>query len=87
MHLAGGEAVQYSVDVFAPGSVDLHVIRGWLEPGLAGMSARAWAAFAAVSVLWGIPYLFIKVAVDDGVSPVVLGLGQSRARRGGAGRR
>ena len=36
------------------------------------MSARAWAAFAAVSVLWGIPYLFIKVAVDDGVSPVFL---------------
>lgn len=36
------------------------------------MSARAWAAFAAVSILWGIPYLFIKVAVDDGVSPVFL---------------
>ena len=28
MHLAGGQAVQYSIDVFAPGSVDLHVIRG-----------------------------------------------------------
>ncbi|MCE3267488.1 MAG: family transporter [Solirubrobacterales bacterium] len=36
------------------------------------MSARAWAAFAAVSFLWGIPYLFIKVAVDDGVSPTFL---------------
>ena len=36
------------------------------------MSARAWIAFAAVSVLWGIPYLFIKVAVDDGVPPVFL---------------
>ncbi|MGH2589828.1 MAG: DMT family transporter, partial [Actinomycetota bacterium] len=36
------------------------------------MSARAWAAFAAVSILWGIPYLFIKVAVDDGVPPVFL---------------
>ena len=33
------------------------------------MSARAWTAFAAVSFLWGIPYLFIKVAVDDGVPP------------------
>jgi drug/metabolite transporter (DMT)-like permease len=33
------------------------------------VSARAWAAFAAVSTLWGIPYLFIKVAVDDGVPP------------------
>ena len=36
------------------------------------MSARAWAAFAAVSTLWGIPYLFIKVAVEDGVPPVFL---------------
>lgn len=33
------------------------------------MSARAWTAFAAVSFLWGIPYLFISVAVDDGVPP------------------
>jgi drug/metabolite transporter (DMT)-like permease len=33
------------------------------------VSARAWAAFASVSILWGIPYLFIKVAVDDGISP------------------
>ena len=36
------------------------------------MSARAWVAFASVSVLWGIPYLFIKVAVDDGMPPAFL---------------
>jgi drug/metabolite transporter (DMT)-like permease len=36
------------------------------------MSARAWVAFAAVSTLWGMPYLFIKVAVDDGVPPAFL---------------
>lgn len=36
------------------------------------MSPRAWAAFAAVSTLWGIPYLFIKIAVDDGVPPAFL---------------
>ena len=36
------------------------------------MSARAWTAFATVSTLWGIPYLFIKVAVDDGVPPAFL---------------
>jgi polar amino acid transport system substrate-binding protein len=36
------------------------------------MSARAWTAFAAVSTLWGIPYLFVKIAVDDGVPPVFL---------------
>jgi drug/metabolite transporter (DMT)-like permease len=33
------------------------------------MSARAWWLFAAVSVLWGIPYLFIKLAVED-ISPL-----------------
>ena len=33
------------------------------------MSARAWALFAGVSVVWGIPYFFIKVAVDADVPP------------------
>jgi drug/metabolite transporter (DMT)-like permease len=33
------------------------------------MSPRAWAAFAAMSVLWGVSYLFIKVAVDGGLPP------------------
>jgi drug/metabolite transporter (DMT)-like permease len=33
------------------------------------VSARAWVAFACMSALWGIPYLFIKLAVDDGVPP------------------
>jgi drug/metabolite transporter (DMT)-like permease len=36
------------------------------------MNARAWIAFGAVSVLWGVPYLFIKVAVEDGVPPAFL---------------
>jgi drug/metabolite transporter (DMT)-like permease len=36
------------------------------------MSARAWTLFAAVSTVWGIPYLFIKIGVDGGVPPVVL---------------
>jgi drug/metabolite transporter (DMT)-like permease len=35
------------------------------------MSARGWALFAAVSVIWGMPYLFIKIAVDE-ISPSVL---------------
>jgi drug/metabolite transporter (DMT)-like permease len=34
------------------------------------MTPRGWAAFAACSLIWGIPYLFIKIAVDDGVPPV-----------------
>src|SRR3954454_23227560 len=36
------------------------------------MNGRGWAAFAAMSLIWGVPYLFIKVAVDDGVSPAFL---------------
>jgi drug/metabolite transporter (DMT)-like permease len=32
------------------------------------MSRRAWLAFVAVSILWGTPYLFIKLAVQE-VSP------------------
>jgi drug/metabolite transporter (DMT)-like permease len=33
------------------------------------MSTRGWTLFAAVSVIWGLPYLFIKIAVDDGLTP------------------
>ena len=33
------------------------------------MTRRAWVAFAMVAILWGIPYLLIKVAVAE-VSPV-----------------
>jgi drug/metabolite transporter (DMT)-like permease len=35
------------------------------------VSAKGWSLFAAMSVIWGIPYLFIKVAVED-LSPDVL---------------
>src|SRR5207247_5597362 len=31
--------------------------------------ARAWLLFALSSVIWGVPYFFIKVAVDAGVPP------------------
>jgi drug/metabolite transporter (DMT)-like permease len=33
------------------------------------VSLRGWVLFAAMSVAWGVPYLFIKIAVDDGLSP------------------
>lgn len=36
------------------------------------MTARAWFLFSLMGVLWGIPYLMIKVAVDDGLSPSVV---------------
>jgi drug/metabolite transporter (DMT)-like permease len=32
------------------------------------MTRRAWLLFAAMCVIWGIPYLMIKVVVDAGVS-------------------
>src|SRR5438445_708513 len=35
------------------------------------MSRRGWVLFAAMCVIWGIPYLLIKVAVGE-VSPVAL---------------
>ena len=40
------------------------------------MTRRAWAAFAAASIIWGVPYLFIKIAVDHGVTPPVLAWGR-----------
>jgi drug/metabolite transporter (DMT)-like permease len=40
------------------------------------MNSRARLAFAAMSVIWGVPYLFIKIAVDDGISPAVVAWGR-----------
>ena len=38
------------------------------------MSRRGWFLFILVGFLWGIPYLFIKVAVDpeNGFSPATV---------------
>ena len=33
------------------------------------MTRRGWLLFAAMCVIWGIPYLMIKVVVDAGVAP------------------
>ena len=35
------------------------------------VSRRGWVLFVAMSVIWGVPYLLIKVAVDE-VSPMVV---------------
>jgi drug/metabolite transporter (DMT)-like permease len=35
-------------------------------------AGRAWVTFAAVAILWGIPYLWIKIVVDEGVHPAFL---------------
>ena len=36
-----------------------------MTPTLQRFDARAWILFAAMAVLWGMPYLFIKQAVDS----------------------
>jgi hypothetical protein len=41
------------------------------------VNRRGWFLFAAMSVIWGIPYLFIKIAVE-GVSVPVLVLARTR---------
>lgn len=40
------------------------------------MSRRAWVLFIALSLLWGIPYLLIRVAVRD-LDPVVVAFGRT----------
>jgi drug/metabolite transporter (DMT)-like permease len=40
------------------------------------VSKRGWILFAAMGVIWGIPYLFIKVAVEE-VSPATLVLART----------
>ena len=36
------------------------------------MTRRGWVLFAAMSVIWGIPYLLIKVAVRELAPPVLV---------------
>lgn len=36
------------------------------------MSRKGWVLFAAMSVIWGIPYLLIRVAVDELSPPLVV---------------
>src|SRR6266566_1574262 len=36
------------------------------------MTPRAWWLFALSSAIWGVPYLFIRVAVDAGVPPAFI---------------
>lgn len=36
------------------------------------MSRRGWALFVAMSVIWGLPYLLIKVAVEELSAPVLV---------------
>lgn len=40
------------------------------------MTRRAWVLFAALSLCWGVPYLFIKIAVTD-VDPLIVAFGRT----------
>ena len=40
------------------------------------MSRRALILFALMSIIWGVPYLFIRIAVSE-ISPAVLVLGRT----------
>lgn len=40
------------------------------------MTRRAWLAFAAMSVIWGVPYLLIRIAVRHGIPPGTLAFGR-----------
>jgi drug/metabolite transporter (DMT)-like permease len=39
------------------------------------MSARAWLAFWALGIIWGVPYFFIRIAVQE-LSPFVVAWGR-----------
>ncbi len=39
------------------------------------MSGRAWLVFIALGILWGVPYFFIRVAVQE-VSPIIVAWGR-----------
>jgi drug/metabolite transporter (DMT)-like permease len=40
------------------------------------VTRRGWLLFAALSVCWGIPYLFIRIAVSD-VDPLIVAFGRT----------
>jgi drug/metabolite transporter (DMT)-like permease len=60
----------------APGAVAVHLRRREPSWQTRPMSRRAWIAFAALSLIWGVPYLFIRIAVRGGVPPLVLAWGR-----------
>ncbi len=39
---------------------------------LGRVSRRGWLAFAVLSAIWGVPYMFIRIAVRGGMPPLVL---------------
>ena len=48
----------------------------------AHMTRQAWLLFAAMSVIWGIPYLFIRIAVRELPPPALVFLRTAPAAPG-----
>src|SRR5258707_8726373 len=46
-------------------------MEGWRCLGGVLVTWRGWTAFVALGIIWGLPYFFIKVAVQE-LSPVIL---------------
>ena len=44
-------------------------------PRETSLSWRGWGAFAALGIIWGLPYFFIKISVQE-LSPVVVAFGR-----------
>ena len=40
------------------------------------MTRRGWALFAALGLIWGVPYLFLRIAVQE-LDPVVVAFGRT----------
>ena len=36
------------------------------------MTTRGWLLFGAMALVWGVPYMFIKLAVEEGLSPAFI---------------
>lgn len=45
-------------------------------PAVGGVSRRGWVLFSCMGVIWGLPYLLIKVAVDE-LEPAVVVFGRT----------
>jgi drug/metabolite transporter (DMT)-like permease len=54
----------------------MRVPRATSVTGAGGMSRRGWVLFLAMSVIWGVPYLLIKVSVEE-ISPSTLVLART----------
>jgi hypothetical protein len=40
------------------------------------MTRRGWVLFAALGLIWGVPYLFLRIAVRE-LDPVVVAFGRT----------